>query len=295
MGIVRATIKLLMREGNRERFSGHVLTIGRQDVSPVTFRDLQGWARKMDFHLKSFSEVLPTDKKAIKDSLITDDLLFLLMGFNAIDSLDYSNFEKCTITHDLNTDVPDNLYNKYDLIFDGGATEHIFNVPKVLENYNKMLKAGGRIIHALPSNNYVDHGFYLFSPTLFWDYYSANNWEIKDSLFMRHRRDADKCLWDIYIYSPHCLDTISYGSLNKSICDIFFVVKKTDKSTFDASVQQGLYLERWKGELNTRGNSWKKKIVALLPRRLKIVLRPFYLYVFSKIPLSFILKRIGRY
>jgi len=28
-----------------------------------------------------------------------------------------------------------NLYNKYDLIFDGGSTDHIFNVLKALENY----------------------------------------------------------------------------------------------------------------------------------------------------------------
>ena len=173
-------------------------------------------------------------------------------------------------------------------------------MPKVLENYNKMLKPNGRIIHVLPSNNYIDHGFYMFSPTLFWDYYSANNWEIKDSLFIRQPREADRGLWHIYDYSPHCLDTISYSGF-KGIYAIFFIVRKTGKSTFNASVQQGFYTQRWKSESNAenvklkRDNPYKKKMVALLPRTLKLILRSLYYYVFSKIPLRFLLKTVGKY
>lgn len=301
MGIARAMIKLLMREGNQERFLGHVLTIGRQNISPTTIHDLERLAKEMNFKLRPFSEDVPFDNKAAKNSPITDNILFFSLGFNGIDSIDYSDFEQCTITHDLNTDVPTNLYDKYDLIFDGGSTEHIFNVPKALENYHKALKVRGRIIHALPSNGLVDHGFYMFSPTLLWDYYSANKWEIKESLFYRHPREADAGLWDIYHYSPHCLDMLSYLNLSKSRYAIFFVVKKTDKSTFDASVQQKFYLEVWKGGLNTESvkfkkfYSWKKKIVNLLPERLKLILRPLYLYIFSKIPLRCFLKMVGRY
>ena len=69
---------------------------------------------------------------------------------------------------DLNQKVTDkNLYNKYDVILDIGNTEHIFDINTVLNNYNIMLKMKGYIIHMLPSNNYVDHGYYQFSPKLF--------------------------------------------------------------------------------------------------------------------------------
>ena len=301
MGIDRQTIKLLMREGKRERYSGHILTIGRQDICPVTTQDFQKWAKEMDFQLKPVPKASSSDKKPIKSGYITDLALFLSIGFNNIDSIDYSDFEQCTITHDLNKDVPVRLYNKYDLIFDGGTSEHIFNLPKVLENYNKMLKVGGRIIHFLPSTNCVEHGLYMFSPTLFWSYYSVNNWEIKDSLFTKYSQYDSKGLMDVYKYTPGCLDKFSYGGLGKGIYYTFFVVKKTDKSTCNASVQQGIYLKRWENAVNTENikpetdNSWKKKIEAAFPERLRVILHLLYRFILLKIPLNFYLKVIGRY
>jgi hypothetical protein len=155
-----------------------------------------------------------------------------------------------------------------------------------------MLKVGGRLIHALPSSNHVDHGFYMFSPTLFWDYYSANNWEIIDSLFFRYNRRPDKEFWDIYSYEPGCLDKFSFGGFSGGLYGIYFVVKKADKSTYDASVQQGQCLKIWKGASN---NSWKKKIYSMIPKRLKSISYSFYEYISSKIPPRLDLKKIGRY
>lgn len=289
MGIDRGSIKLLMREGKREKYSGRALTIGRQDICPVTARVFQRWAREMDFGLKP-----------IKDGHVTDVDLFLSIGFDNIESLDYSDFEKCTITHDLNKDVPADLHGKYDLIFDGGTSEHVFNLPKVLENYHKMLKTGGRIIHFLPSTNCVEHGFYMFSPTLFWDYYSANNWEIKDSLFVKYSRYGNNYLMDVYKFMPGCLDRLSYGGLNKGIYYTFFVVKKTDISTYDASVQQGQYLKNWKSvstakDIKFKANNSLKKIAAMFPERLRAVLYLLYRFMVLKIPLKVHLKLIGRY
>ena len=60
------------------------------------------------------------------------------------------------------------------MIIDGGTMEHIFHIPNVLNNIYRMLRVGGRIIHISPSSNYVDHGFYSFSPTLFYDFYQTN-------------------------------------------------------------------------------------------------------------------------
>lgn len=296
MGIARPMVKMLMREGRREKYVGNALTIGRQ-YAWVKTQDLSKWSKEMNFQLNTKIETSLLNKKHEKSNNVTDTVLFLSMGFDSLDSLDCSDYEKCTVMHDLNTDVPAKLYNKYDLIFDGGSSEHIFNLPKVLENYHKMLKVGGRIIHALPSSNHVDHGFYMFSPGLFWDYYSANNWEIKDSLFYRHSKKQDKEPWDIYSYTPGCLDLFSYGGLNKGLYGVFFVVKKTNKSTYNAPVQQLHFLKTWKNEPNTKTkeskieNSLKKKITAMLPEKLKSILRPLYL----KIPLSFSLKFIGRY
>jgi len=302
MGIAPAEVKLLMREGKKEKYAGNVLTIGRQDVHVKTTGDLQKLANEMKFQLNNNTNISIPSTKIKNINHLTDDFLFLSLGFDNIDSLDINDYEQCTIIHDLNVDVPEKLHNKYDLIFDGGSSEHIFNLPKVLENYTKMLKVGGRLIHLLPSSNNVDHGFYMFSPTLFWDYYSANNWEIKDSLFLKVPLRCDQELWDIFSYTPGCLDSISsFCGFTKDSYYNFFVVKKTDKSIYNASVQQGRFLKIWRGASNSENtkfkvnNAWKKKIYLLIPKRLKPVSSFLYYYIPSHIPLRFRLKLIGRY
>jgi hypothetical protein len=175
------------------------------------------------------------------------------------------------------------------LVFDGGTSEHVFNIPKVLENYHKMLKVGGRIIHASPTSNYVDHGFYMFSPTLFYDYYLANRWEIIEALFICHSYRHDKRLWDIYRYTPGCLNSHSYGGLNKGLYATFFIARKRADSTFNAPVQQGYYLKVWDNKTN---ESWAKRIFRSLPGSL----RGFIHYILTSIvPLRYYLKRVARY
>lgn len=302
MGIARETIKLLMREGKREPFSGKALTAGRQDVY-ATEHDLLRWAIEMRFQLKAGIEMSMSDKKGFKErGFITDTALFQSLGFDYVDSMDYSDYEGCTIVHDLNNDVSDSMYDKYDFIFDGGTSEHIFNLPKVLENYHKMLKAGGKIIHVLPSTNYTDHGFYMFSPTLFHDYYTANKWKIVDSFFMRNSNpQPNKHLCSIYNYTPGCLDILSIGGLNNGIYTLFINVQKTDSSTFDALVQQGYYLRNWDrtSKTSSTGNLLKqrikKQIEEHLPYWVGQELYFFYNKLYAKLPLRCHLKLIARY
>ena len=66
----------------------------------------------------------------------------------------------------------------------GGTLEHVFHVPNALANLNAMLKPSGAILHVLPCNNWVDHGFYQFSPTLMFDYYAALQFEVLESAIM---------------------------------------------------------------------------------------------------------------
>jgi len=247
----------------------------------------------MDFQIKPDVSFSISDKKEFNEKkYITDKVLFSALGFNELDSIDYNDFEKCTVMHDLNLDIPKELHNRYDLIYDGGTSEHIFNFPKVLENYYNMLKVGGRIIHALPSSNYVDHGFYMFSPTLFFDYYFANNWKIIDSLFIRHSIKADTKPWSIYKYEPGCLENYSFGGLNKGLYLTFYIAQKMADSTYDASVQQGYYLRTWDNFKNTASHKpLLKRIAERLPKDLKKSL----LLLYFKIPLRFSLELIARY
>ncbi len=159
-----------------------------------------------------------------------------------------------------------------------------------------MLKEGGRIIHLAPSSNYVDHGFYMFSPTLFSDYYSSNNWKIKESLFIRHSRRHDKDPWNIYYYQPGCLDRLAFGGLDKGMYGIFFVAEKTRESSFDADVQQGIYKRIWSNtQMSSKNKSFLQKTANRLPPRIKEIIRPYYQLLLAKIPLKYHLKLIARY
>ena len=60
-----------------------------------------------------------------------ENILISNYGSTKVDSIDYSDYEKCTIIHDMNNPVETNI-QKYDTIFDGGSLEHIFNINQAL-------------------------------------------------------------------------------------------------------------------------------------------------------------------
>ena len=297
MGIPRGSIKLLMKIGKETSFSDlSILTIGRMDIWG-TYTDVKKWAAEMGYSLKSNVEITLTGNNNLRGrGYISDTTFFKLMGFGKLDSLDYDNYQGCSIIHDLNVDISPEFYNKYDLILDGGTSEHVFNIPKVLENYNRMLKAGGLIIHGSPSSNYVDHGFYMFSPTLFFDYYSANKWEIKNCYFFKLtiRHYIDK--WKIYEYTPGGLS--KHLGLLRGMWGLFFVARKTEEATFDSPVQQGRYVSMWNASskkdsaTNETNNKTylRKSISRLLPLSIKLLIYSYYMR-FAPLPLRF----IGRY
>jgi SAM-dependent methyltransferase len=120
--------------------------------------------RELDAVLKEYGEPrfeLPKDRALY----FAEDFLTPL-GFS-VDSMDASAYEGATIIHDLNKPIPDDLIGKYDLVIDGGTLEHVFNFPAALENAMRMLKVGGHLFLVTPANNQCGHGFYQFSPELF--------------------------------------------------------------------------------------------------------------------------------
>lgn len=106
------------------------------------------------------------------------EVLFAALGFAVVDSLDVSGAEGCTIVHDLNEPVPARLHGAYDCVYDGGTMEHVFDVRSVLFNTHNLMRPGGVVVHAVPVNNWINHGFYQFSPTLLFGFYSANGYRI---------------------------------------------------------------------------------------------------------------------
>ncbi|WP_439524119.1 class I SAM-dependent methyltransferase [Marivita sp.] len=100
------------------------------------------------------------------------ETFFETLGFSSVDSIDVSDFENATIIQDLGGKLPKKLERKFDVIYDGGTCEHIFDLPTAYRNIHKMLKPGGVLIGHSPCNNWINHSFYQINPEMvygFWE------------------------------------------------------------------------------------------------------------------------------
>lgn len=104
-----------------------------------------------------------------------------LLGASVCHSLDVSDYQKSEIICNLNHPLPRELVGQYDVVIDSGTLEHLSNLSIALENLFKLLKNGGIYYFSTPCNNWVDHGFFQFSPTFFIDLCFDNpNLELSD-------------------------------------------------------------------------------------------------------------------
>jgi len=177
---------------------------------------------------------------------IHQDELFGRLGFGRVESIDYYPDEKPTHVLDLNLPVPVELRGQFDLVYDGGTMEHCFNAPQVMLNAASLAAAGGLVIHHVPMNNWVDHGFYQFSPTLFFDFYGAAGFEeLRMKIhFIARRRES-------YLsYDPRTDLPVPYVAGGGKKLLIFFSARKTAAAQPDGPgfPIQGRYRAAFGGE-----------------------------------------------
>jgi hypothetical protein len=233
MGIAKIAFSLLAElKRDYPVLGGTVLQLGRQTVmvNPIKILDVLN-----HFGIKSSIDLNLLDRG------VNDIVLFKSLGFDPVESIDFDDFEKPTHTHDFNYPIPETFHEKYDAIYDGGTTEHIFNFPESLRNIYKMLKVGGIIMHVSPSNDYVDHGFYAFSPTVFYDYYRVNGFEIIKSCIFEVKPEINKCV--VYEYNPEKASFIPRNGFGELL--VWFVARKIDSSTCGVMPKQHMYVQAW--------------------------------------------------
>jgi len=110
--------------------------------------------------------------------------IFRMFGINNVHAVDYSEYEGADIIMDLNTELPEQYVEKFDVVINGGTLEHVFDVRTAMNNITNLVKPGGFIFHSVPCAGWVDHGFYSFSPTFFLDYYSSKEFDISSLYLM---------------------------------------------------------------------------------------------------------------
>jgi SAM-dependent methyltransferase len=104
-----------------------------------------------------------------------EPFLRAFLGATSVEALDYSDYEGAQHVHDMNEPVPEAMVGRFDVVYDGGALEHIFNFPTAIANLMRMTKVGGRVFISTPANNFFGHGFYQFSPELMFRVFAPEN------------------------------------------------------------------------------------------------------------------------
>jgi SAM-dependent methyltransferase len=241
MGISKGGYALLCElKRDTLHLGSSILQLGRQHTFVTTTQLLKTYRR---FGLSC--DISPMDFNSQRPGYVDDLKLFRTLGFSTVHSLDASDFEGATYVHDLNKPVASELAKTFDVIYDGGTTEHIFSVPTVLQNIFTLLKEEGVVIHHSPSHNHVDHGFYMFSPMFFYEWYRANSWEILKSYIIEYGPNHNGKSWVVRRYEPGAIDQLSFGGWGSEMLAIWLVAKKTTSSTCDVIPQQGIYKTKW--------------------------------------------------
>ena len=70
------------------------------------------------------------------------------------------------------------MVGHYDVVFNFGTTEHIFNQWNCFEFMHDAAKVGRVCSHQLPASGYLDHGYYCYTPLFFREMAQANGYVV---------------------------------------------------------------------------------------------------------------------
>ncbi|SKA92558.1 hypothetical protein SAMN02745166_01914 [Prosthecobacter debontii] len=271
MAITRDAFELLCwaKQQNLQNWE-HVLTLGRQSVI------LQPWdVANWEATSRSTNTLSSFTKRA--EDASAGEQLFKAIGAEKVDSMDISDYEGASIIHNLNQPVPDHLKLAFDVVFDGGTLEHVFDYPTALKNALSMVKPGGWFLAITPSNMWCGHGFYQFSPEVFRTILSeVNGFKLKMMAFALSTYKKEYWIWDAeQVQRPGRLGIFS----KHPACLLIAAQRISSEIPEKLSVQQPDYVVRWeagseKQEIKTalaqtsapvQTKSLKSKLVSILP------------------------------
>jgi SAM-dependent methyltransferase len=241
MAIIFEIAKFLLEAKEQGVSFSNIATIGRQNLylNPKSLGYLARFCGLENIH------------QEIASDLYSDRFFNMYLCAKHVSAIDYSSYEGATIIHDMNKSIGENLEQVFDVVIDGGALEHIFNFPVAIENCMKMLKIGGRLFMFTPANNQVGHGFYQFSPELFFRVFDpVNGFEVErmEALEFRFANAELGSFGPIYKVIDPAIKGCRGIIINQHPLGLFLQVKKIKhlKYPFTEFPHQSDYIETWK-------------------------------------------------
>tara|TARA_Y100001968_G_scaffold329415_1_gene378703 strand:- start:2392 stop:3144 length:753 start_codon:yes stop_codon:yes gene_type:complete len=169
-----------MREQNILPYFNTILEIGEQnwygDLSPkVLYNDIKLFAQESE---KEDLEVqLNYILKESSQTYLFDIVKILYKIFFHAKSIDSIDLHGSPSSMRLDLNIPHDLGKQFDCIINIGTAEHVFNTYQVFKSIHEWIKTDGIFIHNLPMYGEIDHGFYNFHPTFFWDLAHINKYK----------------------------------------------------------------------------------------------------------------------
>jgi SAM-dependent methyltransferase len=223
---IHLNLAVLLREMAAEhQLAGRVVMLGEQTL---------------DFDPTGFASAATTAETTTRSPA---ERFFRYLGFSDAASIDIDidGGEGADHLLDLNVDVtPQMLVEQFDLVLNGGTLEHVFHVPNALAHVSRLLRPDGVVVHVLPCNNWVEHGFYQFSPTLMFDYYNAAGFTCLESMLIRFLPACPGC-WTMRCAWPGQLGQGLAGTLDGAIYLHLFAARRGKHVEVLPRSQQRLY------------------------------------------------------
>jgi hypothetical protein len=272
MGLVTSRLRLLLQAKKDGVNFNSILTLGHQKIN-INKKKLN--YLKNEFKLnQEIVDDFDTDNRSFNNTFLKR-----ILNVKNLSVMDYSDYQGANILHDLNYPIPETLEESFDVVIDGGTLEHIFNFPVAIENCMKMVRVGGSVFIFSMANNHCGHGFYQFSPELFFRIFDNNNgFETKSIALMRHpfpgaelseRQDCYK------VIDPAILKRRNSLVSNSPLGIMVHAIKTKKIKIFRVYPFQSDYSNTWE-EYNTSikhnnftGNSKLKLIFEKLPKQIK--------------------------
>ena len=283
MGILKDQIKIFcyQKKINRDLFKKDTLLISQNAVY-ATEKQVFDIFNKSKLNISKVPNDINKKNKIIswkgtkKDKNINADYLMKLLGSKKTQCCDVSSYEKPDFILDLNKPVPKSMHNKFNNVVDTGTFEHVFNTPQVLDTYCKILKKKGYLVISTTCSNLIDHGFYSFSPTFFFDYFEQNGFVIKNCFLKKYSPYLFELDSKIYIYSDRGTE-IPFIS-NKAV-EIIVIAKKIKNYKKQKFPTQFVYRNM---------DGWKKKNKKLIKiSKSKEIIKKVILFTLQYLPFSF--------
>ncbi len=154
--------------------------------------------------------------------------------------------------HKLDLNQPVDLGSQFDVVSNLGTAEHVFNVAQLFKTIHEHTLPNGLMIHVMPFTGWIDHGFFNFHPTFYWDLAAANRYAVMLTVYgelrppkMLHvpNREAIPAMLQKGEIGPNSL--------------LYVVLKKNAEETEFAVPMQGYYADTLSKE---SADNWNKLV-----------------------------------